>query len=348
LKLFIMPKGDETVGSSRYRAYGMGIQLKKKGWDVFFASPALLPVRDLKSRLHYLLKNLMILLSAYPDVILVQRADRRYEQLWFLKFCRLIGAKIVYDVDDPITISSPVTSWVLKNASAIFSGSHYLFDILSKFNKNVYLVPTTIDFSIYNFKKSRKFNGEDEDIVIGWIGTGPAYINGLKRIADMFRKLPGGVKKRIKFRCVGTLGDSRIESFLNENYIGVRSELIRNINWKDEYTVVEELAKFDVGLSPWKGNKAGVAFKTIQYMALGIIPIAEAAGENIYHIDNGKNGFLVKVNDTNEWTHCIEHVVTMHSEKWKMISENARKSAKNHYSLDRHAERVNEFLRKLL
>lgn len=346
--LFIMPKGDKTVGSSRYRAYAMGEQLKTMGWKVHFAGPSMLPNRRLWYRLKCFLKDLGRILWFRPTVVLAQRCDRRREQLWLLRSCQKMHSKIIYDADDPVGLSNPITSWLLTNASAVFAGSHYLVELFSRFNKNVHLVPTSIDFKMYDPKLYKNHGASDNTIVIGWIGTGPGYLEALTRIAQALQRLPQTVTRQVKFRCIGTLGDPRISALFEQDHLDIQTELVENIDWKDERAIVAEIASFDIGLSPWRGDQGGVTFKTIQYMALGVVPIGEAAGENVYHIEHGKTGFLVEVRDISGWTHWIEHLVMMPSEEREKIGKAAHESAHERFSLARQALQVDKLLKGLL
>jgi len=346
--LLVMPKGIKSIGSSRYRAYAMGEQLKNLGWKVLFATPSILPTRRWSYRLKCFLKDLELIIWSRPKVVLAQRPDRRREQRWLLQLCQWMGSKIVYDADDPVSVNNPTTAWLLRNSSAVFAGSHYLVEIFSKFNKNVHLHPTTIDFKIYDPKVCQSRKAISDTIVIGWIGTGPGYLKALARIAQALERLPQMVKRRAKFRCIRTLGDPRIIALFQEDRLGIQTELIENIDWKDESAIVAEIASFDIGLAPYRGDQGGVTFKTIQYMALGVVPVGEAAGENVYHIEHGKTGFLVEVGDISGWAHWIEYLVMMPSEERERMGKAARESAYERFSLARQAIQVDKLLKGLL
>jgi glycosyltransferase involved in cell wall biosynthesis len=79
--------------------------------------------------------------------------------------------------------------------------------------------------------------------------------------------------------------------------------------WRAE-SEVDDLRTLQVGLlpvpgSPWAPNK--FFLKLVQYMALGIVPVATPAGDNPRVIEHGRTGFLVR--DESEWTKTIDCLV---------------------------------------
>jgi len=76
----------------------------------------------------------------------------------------------------------------------IFAGNRYLADYAFSFNKNVKIIPTTIDTNYH--KKIAKIKNSTA-ICIGWTGTSTTLkhfetaISALVRIKQKFKSIPG-------------------------------------------------------------------------------------------------------------------------------------------------------------
>ena len=114
---------------------------------------------------------------------------------------------------------------------------------------------------------------------------------------------------------------------------------VEAIEWKEEYEI-EVLERFDIGLyplpdEPWVYGKSGS--KAIVYMALGIPTVATAIGANFRIIENESNGFLVKVDNEQEWYDRIEQLI-LSQQLRESLGKEGRKTIVEKYSIEANKE----------
>lgn len=345
--ILIIPKGDRQLGSSRYRAYAIGERLRKHGWKVRYTSPANLShARPHKfQRGWYVLRDYLLGLRTGCQFVFCQRGDRRREHLWLMAHLKWQGAKLIYDVDDPADLYHPIIRWILAHADHVTVASHHLLETFRAMDKPVTYLPTCIDDRFYRRqKRSSRSRGV---VTIGWLGTGPAYSEALQRTAQVLAALPTSVKSRCCFYCVGTGGDSKIESLFAESQIGLKSHLIPHLNWANEQQIVTTLNQFDIGLSPWIGRPGGGSFKIVQYMAVGAVPVADDAGEAPYIIKDGLTGYLVPPYDFERYKILLSRLVLDTSHRLR-LSEAAVQDAWARYSLEIAVDKVISLMKSIL
>ena len=204
---------------------------------------------------------------------------------------------------------------LMKNASAIIAGSHYLKAYAEKWNHNVHLVPTVVDLKDYPEPKQHQ---ETEAVTIGWMGS-PSTSKELLLLEKSFKKLDQ--KFNIKFLFVGSP-----DLDINLNNVEYR-------NWQEE-KVISDILDMDIGIMPLENdewNKGKCGFKLIQYMAAGIPVVTSKVGENTYIVQNGEQGFYA---DTDEqWVVSLSKLVESVALRQTMGGKAAQK-IKDHYSLE--------------
>ncbi len=238
------------------------------------------------------------------------------------------GAKVIYDFDDAIwkhniSDANKSVGWLknpektktfLEIADIVIAGNQYLRDYAVQFNKNVYVIPTTIDTELYVPKKRPK----DDKIIIGWSGSFSTIehfehaLTSLKIIKEKY--------KHVEFKVIGD------ESYINED-LG-----IRGLPWRKE-NEIKEISSFDIGIMPLPDNewtKGKCALKGLQYMALEIPVVMSEVGVNKEIIQNGENGFLVK--NTEERVDTLSLLIE--SEKLRnKLGKKGRKTVIDKYSV---------------
>jgi glycosyltransferase involved in cell wall biosynthesis len=259
---------------------------------------------------------------------------------WFERKIGRSGAPMVFDFDDAIFFSykSPSngylsylkfqgkTAEICRISTCVMAGNEFLADYARSNNKNVTIIPTTIDTDKYEFVER---SDEPEIVTIGWSGSF-STIQHLDTIRSILQELA----KTEQF-CLRVIGTPEYE------LPGVNVE---SIQWRSE-TELDNLRCIDIGLMPlpddnWSKGKCGL--KALQYMALGIPTICSPVGVNSTIIKDGKNGFLAESND--EWIEKIKQL--LHSaELRRKLGRAGRETVECEYSAKVVAPKILEVFR---
>lgn len=264
------------------------------------------------------------------DLVFIAREAFMTGTTRFEKAFSKSGARVVYDFDDAIWLNdtsdaNKFFAWLKKPekieksiayADLIFAGNRYLADYALQFNKNVMVVPTTIDTNEYS---KVELNKPNDRIVIGWSGS-LTTIKHFEFATPFLKKLKERFGEKIEFKVIGD------GTYRNEE-LG-----IQGIAWnkRDE---VQELSGIDIGImplpdDPWAKGKCGL--KGLQYMALGIPTIMSPVGVNSEIIQHGNNGFLAT--ETDEWVDMISSLIADEDLR-KRIGQAARNTVIEKYSV---------------
>ena len=231
-----------------------------------------------------------------------------YDDAWFHvydenKYCAirwLLGGKI---------------SCIMRHASAVITGSHYLFDWARREQENVYLVPTALDLDRYpNSPQARKGRTH---FIIGWIGTETtvAHLHAIGSVLEAFCR-----ENSAKLLVIGPRRES------------VRMKFADVVPWS-QATEVERLQEIDVGIMPlpdtnWARGKCSL--KLLQYMGCWKPVVASAVGENINVVEDGNNGFLARTPE--DWTSALTRLIRDSIMRERM-GVAARRTVEDKYSL---------------
>lgn len=217
---------------------------------------------------------------------------------WSMK--HIWRARVVYEFDDAVwrppferqrlayrLKAGGKIARIVADADAVIAGNAYLAGYARSRNPNVTVIPTVVD-------TARRFNLPREHregpVTLAWTGsaTTTAYLQGLAPV----------------LREVQRLRDVRFV-FVSDSFPAMGLERVEEVEWS-EATEVAALARGDIGLMPlpddeWTRGKCG--FKIIQYMALGLVPVASAVGANPEIIEDGIDGFLCR--DEAGWVRAL-------------------------------------------
>ena len=346
-QVYFFTKGGADCPSSRQRAFLVVEKLREFGMPAMIADA---PPVELISTTAWPQKLKLILRSAGAlfkikknDAAYLQRTI--YNKYFFILviISKLIRRyKIIFDFDDSIFIHSFFKTVVLvKLADGVIVGSHYLKEWAEKFNRRVYLIPTSVDFGVYS-KYTKFYSDNSNELVIGWAGNGPAHFENLKLLVLIFSIL---VREEIKFKflLVGAMGDARVYD-LFQKIEGLKVEFIDRVS---PDAIAGVIQKFDVGLMPltddeWSRGKC--ALKALEYMAAGIPAIVSPVGENIYVIEDGVNGFAPK--STDEFVSRIKQIFGNRG-ALQEIGRAARETVRIRYSFEANVPKIAEIINKL-
>jgi len=278
------------------------------------------------------------------DIVFVQREAIMFRSVSFEKAFHK-RTKLIFDFDDAIwlmDVSDGNKNWKwLKNpaktssiiglSDMVFAGNKYLADYALQFNKNVKIIPTTIDT---DYHKINIHSLPKEKICIGWTGS----VTTIKHfiMAETFlERIKMKFGDKIYFKLIGS--DTYKNPKLN----------LTGINWNLK-TEIDDLSEIDIGIMPlpddeWSKGKCG--FKGLQYMAMEIPTVMSAVGVNKEIIEDGSNGFLASTE--NEWIEKLSLLIESKELRDK-FGVNGRKTVVEKYSVDSQKQHYLEYFNELL
>ncbi len=276
------------------------------------------------------------------DIVFIQREAFMLGTCYFEKRYAQ-KAKLIFDYDDAIWLdlvsgdnktfrflkNPDKTKKIIALSNLVFAGNQYLADYAGQFNKNVAIVPTTIDTAIY----TPAYRINKERICIGWSGSF-STIAHFETCVDALRIIKDKFDGRVSFKVIG---DGR---YRNEQ-LGIRGQ-----DWKKD-TEVKDLQEIDIGIMPlpddeWSKGKCGL--KGLQYMALAIPTIMSPVGVNKEIIRDGENGFLAGT--TEEWVTKLSRLIES-PELRENIGARGRETVVSFYSVEANKHLYLDYFRKL-
>ncbi len=170
---------------------------------------------------------------------------------------------------------------VLCCAATVIAGNDFLAEYASRFNRNVTVVPTSVDTAAYP---------SGSGVTVGWIGS-RTTLPYLKPLAPVFARL--GIKLRVI-----AAGDPLALGFP----VDFRP-------WRLE-TELAELTQVGIGIAPladglWERGKCGL--KLLQYMACGIPVVASPVGVHNQIVQHGINGYFAT--EPVEWESYLRELI---------------------------------------
>ena len=272
------------------------------------------------------------------DAVLVNREATLIGPAIVERWVTRHGKPLIYLLDDPLYIPyrSPANGWLsylkffgkvktLCRSSAVVlanSPSHCAF--ARRYNANVWQIPSLVDGELYTGWKPRQTNATPDRIRVGWSGS-PSTIANLQVI-------------RRPLRALSARADVEVVMIGADDF-GLPELPHTKVRWRAA-TEVEDLRRLDVGLVPvpltrWTPHK--FYLKLIQYMALGIPPVATPLGSNATVITDGETGFLAR--DDAEWERTVGRLVR-DAELRERIGQRAAALAHKRFTLQSNAEKI--------
>ena len=263
------------------------------------------------------------------DLIVIYREAILTRSILFEKLFAKSGVPMIFDFDDAIWVKdvslvNQSLSW-LKNENKIHKilplckhvtcGNEYLKEYALNYNKNVTVIPSTVDTDLY---RPIQLNGSSSVVKIGWVGS-HTTIKHFEKIVNVYQKLKEKYLEKVEFKVIG-----------DPNYINEELN-IKGIPW-DSQKEVELFNSFDIGVMPmpddeWTKGKCGM--KGLLYMSTGKPAVMSAIGVNNDIINDGVNGFLPKGED--QWFEILCRLID-NKQLREDIGSKGRETVVNHFS----------------
>ncbi len=263
------------------------------------------------------------------DYIFVQREAFMTGTTYFEKRFAKSKAKLIFDFDDSIWLEDKneangklaflkkpsKTAEIIGLSDTIVAGNDYLADYAKQYNKNVLIIPTTIDTDWYKPRPKP----DSEEVIIGWSGSFTT-IKHFESAIDALTEIKAKYGNKVAFKVIG-----------DANYRYKPLHIVGQ-KWVSE-TEVEDLQDIDIGIMPlpdieWTRGKCGL--KGLQYMGLAIPSIMSPVGVNTDIIEHGVNGFLASTKE--EWVACLSQLIESKTLRDK-LGNAGRKTVETTYSV---------------
>ncbi len=340
-KLFVFTLYNEKGASSQYRVWMFKNYLDKEfdsSWFYFWDEKYVTKYMHNKKKycipiiFKYLLSTLkrlyqLLFFAPKADVVLIQKQSIPKVKMTFLKRLHKKGIRIVFDVDDAVYLSSRDNSSMIATISdAVICGNNNLYTYYSKYNNNVYIIPTVENTNLYKKYWRNTFDNKK----IGWIGS-KSTVSNLELVVSPINRI---IKRH---------PEVSIDIISNEALDFVsRIKNSRLIVWdKDKY--IEDLSKITLGIMPLydnEFNRGKCGFKLIQYLNMKKPVVGSGVGINS-EIING-NGMVV--NTEIEWEKALEKILYNKSEYDKYV-EKIEKNFFRKYSYEKVALEIIKILK---
>ena len=279
------------------------------------------------------------------DAVLVNRQATLIGPSVIERWVTRHGTPMIYHLDDPLYIPSisPTNGrlsylkfpgkvkHLCRRSAMVIANSPSIAAFARGHNANVWEIPSLVDADLYTGWAPRS-QRRDRRVSVGWIGSHSTAVN-LQVVRRPLRQLSRRGDIEIRFIGAGDVGMPDVPHTVT--------------SWRAE-TAVEDQRRFDIGLLPvrttaWAPHKFYV--KLVQYMALGIPPVATPVGANGKVISDGRTGFLAS-NDA-EWSAALERLVDSEDLR-ERTGKLAADVARDHYTLQANAERIVAAFRSVL
>lgn len=293
--------------------------------------------------LFFLLAQLLIKKNK-KDIFIFQKIcnhDRYFQVL--AKIAKRVSHSI-YDLDDAMheIKETDVVDYFIKHASWAVTASESLQKYCLKSNPRCLLFTTPLPQSP-TVKEARR-----SDFTVGWIGI---YKNvHIQNLDELLFPTLLRISFPFTLKLCGIVSDedeAKVRDIFKKAP-HIKLDIVRDINWNDEYEINSHITSFDVGTDPMFDNtinQSKSAFKIKQYLACGVPVLASDVGENAKFLEVGINGFLCK--DT-EWEERIAFFRNLSQIEYQQFIQNCRASfEKSSYNLTNASEDFYAFLKKV-
>lgn len=266
------------------------------------------------------------------DIIFVQREAFMLGTAFFEKQMAK-RSKLIFDLDDSIWMTQTgeiksankflyflkdpnKTRHIIEAAHMVFAGNQYIADYCSQFNKNIRIVPTTIDTNEYAYVEKQ----DEAKVCIGWSGSVTTIIH-FEFVLEALKIIKKKYGDKVTFHIVGSADFKNAE-------LG-----IQGLPWRKD-TELDDFRKMDIGLMPLPDDewtKGKCALKGLQYMSFGIPCIMSPVGVNSAIIQDGVNGFLATGQD--DWVDKLSQLIDSFEVRQK-VGKAGRDTVVNDYSIE--------------
>lgn len=313
----------ETEDGSFNIHWMRGIKIEKSIIFDFVKVDKLIAQYDIVQTEEYELLFSCYLALRYPDKVVVYHGpyESEYKKRYKLK-------SKVYDIF--------FSKWLIKRKTQFIAKTNAAQQtLLNKGFLNVKIVKVGLDLSKFSSKEPEyQFMPDETDklklLYVGKICDG--------KNTSFLIDLVAALRKRdinATLTLIGAGDEYYVEACRKKAHaIGV-SDYVDFMGAKNQTELESEYKQHDLFLFPTKYEVFGMVLLEALYFGCVVISSEEGGPKTI--LDNGKNGFLMKNFDVDEW---VEQIIKIYKHEYDIecIMRNARNSVKIHYNWDESAE----------
>jgi glycosyltransferase involved in cell wall biosynthesis len=269
------------------------------------------PAVELNSIGHHAIVNDSLHPGDIPmlDVIVFQRGHTQ-KDLDAISVANSLGKTTVYEIDDDFwnldKANTAYPYWsrpgvlqtaesVIRKAKVVTTTTPRLAHLLSRFNKNVVVLPNMLPDECWKVRKPKK--SADNRIVIGWAGS-RTHFEDLKVLGGTIEQLLDEYPN-IEFHVAGV---AEVPFYPHERAMGVPSVPIADY--------ADLLKTFDIGIAPLTGshfNKCKSDLKFVEYSKVGIPSVVSKTESYEATVKNNENGFLAS--NSKDWLKYLRRLI---------------------------------------
>ena len=351
MNVYAFTKGDQKTPSSRQRWYALKEFLQGLDSNGLYSEPfpdcySFWKIPFLQRIATSFKIFTFILKRKKTDIFFLQRPIyNKYLYTPLVVGLFIKKPRIVFDVDDAIYTHSPEkTRMLARMADVITVGNHELLKWFKQYNNNTYLVPTSLDFDLYEKISSQEKN-DDTKCVIGWVGSGKAHEENLKLLRAPLDEL--SKRHDFTFRIIGAQGQESIHRYWENSKHKFKVDIIDNLDWSNPEAVPRQISYFTIGVMPLLDtpfNRGKSSFKALEYMACSKPAVISGVGENSLLIEEGVTGYIA--NTSEEWALKLHQLITDQNLRAR-IGGAAKNFVREKYSYQSNAKKIYSILRSL-
>ena len=220
---------------------------------------------------------------------------------------------------------------LIRWSRLVTCGNREIAAYVSSKGRPAVVIPTVVEVARFRPLVERAVNDVP---LVGWIGTHSTFPY-LKMIFPVLERVARA--QRFRLRLVGT----------GEDHVEIPGVEIENLPWQLEREIAD-FQSLDIGVYPiieddWSVGKS--CFKAIQYMAVGVPFVVSPVGV-CQEIAEPDQTHLVARNET-EWYEHLSRLLTDAALRRRM-GEAGRNYAVEHYSTEKHAQKLAQALRSAI
>ncbi len=273
------------------------------------------------------------------DVLIAQMCHTEAALIEMVELKVLNGIPLVTEIDDNI-LSTPTYNIAhgtyrpgsafrqlatdqFRMSDAMVVSTPYLKEVYGEFNPNIYVIPNSLDFRIWDNLKHRR---NTDFIRIGWAG-GKTHDDDLKIIETVVHKLLEKYKNiRFSFVCGVPKffrGIDRVETIDD----GVRI---------DRYPQFLASRSFDIGLAPLVDNafnRGKSNLRWLEYAGLKVPCVASDVGHFSETITPDHDGILCENTSEGQWIDALSWLIEDESARRKM-GKAANQTARKKFNIE--------------